>query len=314
MAPTMSELVPVTIVGGYLGAGKTTLLNELLAGDHGRRIAVLVNDFGSVNVDAELIAARNGDTITLENGCICCSIADALGDALDQVLAADPLPDQIVIEASGAADPAKVAYYGQGWPGCRLDAVVVLADAETIRRQATDEFVGELVVRQLRSADVVVLTKIDLLGQDTFAEIRGWVDDRTRSDRGGGGPVVFGAAHGRIDPALLLDPNVTRQPGSHAPPVDHSVRFDSHTVELPGPVSKELVESALGAWPDEIVRVKGIIDIDGFGLAVIHRVGRRWSIEPWAADRPAPEQRCMVLIGIADTVELAEQARRGLVP
>ncbi|MGI9615741.1 MAG: CobW family GTP-binding protein [Acidimicrobiales bacterium] len=307
MRPT-TALVPVTIVGGYLGAGKTTLLNELLDGDHGRRLAVLVNDFGSVNIDAELIAARSGDTVTLENGCICCSIADALGDALDQVLAIDPLPDQIVIEASGAADPAKVAYYGQGWPGCRLDAVVVLADAETIRRQATDEFVGELVVRQLASADVVVLSKIDLVGHDAVDEVRTWVRDRT-----GDGAVVLGADHGRIDPALLLDPDITRQPGSLPPLVGRGVRFDSHTVELPTPVRTELVESALEAWPDGIVRVKGIVDVDGLGLAVVQRVGRRWSITPWPADRPRPEQRCIVLIGIAGVVDLAEQARRGLV-
>ena len=140
---TPQDLVPVTVVAGYLGAGKTTLINELLRHDHGRRLAVLVNDFGAVNIDAALIADHDGQTISLKNGCVCCSIADELGDALDRVLALEPAPDQIVIEASGVADPANVAAYGQGWPGCRLDAVVVLADAETVQAKSRDQFVGE---------------------------------------------------------------------------------------------------------------------------------------------------------------------------
>jgi hypothetical protein len=110
-----AALVPVTIIGGYLGAGKTTLINALLAADHGRRLAVLVNDFGAVNIDVELIERHDGETISLTNGCICCSIADSLGESLDQVLALEPRPDQIVIEASGVADPAAIAGYGQGW-------------------------------------------------------------------------------------------------------------------------------------------------------------------------------------------------------
>lgn len=301
--PTTSPLVPVTIVGGYLGAGKTTLLNHLLAADHGRRLAVLVNDFGAVNIDADLIAAHDGDTITLENGCICCSIADALGDALDAVLAPDSPPDQIVIEASGAADPAKVAHYGQGWPGCRLDAVVVLADAETIRRQAGDDFVGELVVRQLRSADVVVLTKSDLVDPLTFDEVRSWVDHRT--DRRS---TVIGASYGRVDPALLLDVDPERPPLDPAPPTGTGARFESLTVELPDPLPRARVESALEGWPQEIVRVKGIVELDGEGPVVVQRAGRRWSIEPWPASRQAPRRRCLVLIGIVDTVDLAEHS------
>ena len=147
---------------------------------------VLVNDFGSVNIDADLIASRDGEAISLQNGCICCSIADSVGDALDRVLAVDPPPEQIVIEASGVADPAKVAHYGQGWPGCRLDAVVVLADAETIRARARDEFVGELVVRQLAAGDVILVTKADLVSAAALEDVRSWVAGRSR----GSVPVV----------------------------------------------------------------------------------------------------------------------------
>ena len=300
------DLIPVTVVGGYLGAGKTTLLNQLLAGDHGRRLAVLVNDFGAVNIDAELIAAHDGGTITLENGCICCSIADALGDALDAVLALDPLPDQIVIEASGAADPAKVAHYGQGWPGCRLDAVVVLADAVTIRRQADDDFVGELVVRQLRSADVVVVTKTDLVDVAVLDDVQAWIEARI-GDR----PTVFGASLGQIAPALLLDADLDPAATRPAPSADPGARFKSHVVDLPHPIPRARIESALEEWPAEVVRVKGIVELglepdQAQGAAVVQRVGRRWSIERWPPGRPVPARRCLVLIAVAGTVDLVE--------
>ncbi len=312
--------VPVTVIGGYLGAGKTTLLNRLLAGDHGRRLAVLVNDFGSVNIDAELIASHDGDTLTLENGCICCSIADALGDALDRVLATDPAPDQIVVEASGVADPAKIAHYGRGWPGCRLDAVVVLADTEAIRGQASDEFVGDLVIRQVQAADVVVLTKTDLVSTETVDGVRAWVIDRTTPS--GASPTVLGAAHGQLDPALLLDPDIgDPDPGPAAPgpppedeaedeiEIDGANRFVAHTVEINAPLPHATISAALDRWPEEILRVKGIVEIEGIGPAVVQRVGRRWSIEPWPTDRLPPARRCLVLIGLADAVDLGALGR-----
>ena len=98
-------LVPVAVVGGYLGAGKTTLINHLLSSPHGLRLAVLVNDFGAIDIDADLLSAHEGDTISLSNGCVCCAIGDALGDALDRVLEADPPPDRIVAEQPEGVAP-----------------------------------------------------------------------------------------------------------------------------------------------------------------------------------------------------------------
>lgn len=311
MAPE-ADLVPVTIIGGYLGAGKTTLLNRLLAGEHGRRLAILVNDFGSVNIDADLIDTRDGEAVSLQNGCICCSIADSLGDALDQVLAFDPPPEQIVIEASGVADPAKIAHYGQGWPGCRLDAVVVLADAETIRTRARDEFVGELVVRQLAAADVILLTKADLVPAPVFEDVRSWVAERSR----GSAPVVSVVA-GRVEAAVVLDveagPRGSPSGGDGPQPGD---RFETATIGLDAPIAESVLRTVLGTWPDEVVRVKGIVQIadgDGSRVVVVHRVGRRSSIEPWPVDRPPPSERRLVVIGLAGSVEPAlEEWERAL--
>lgn len=304
--PAMRALVPVTVLGGYLGAGKTTLVNALLRGSHGRRLAVLVNDFGSVNVDIDLITAHDGETLSLANGCVCCSIADALGDALDRVLALDPPPEQIVIEASGVADPTKIAMYGQGWPGCRLDAVVVLADAETIRARARDDFVGELVTRQLRHADVVLLTKCDLLSEDTAVHaVSTWVGQVAP-----GVPLVP-IRHGEVDDALVLEVGAAlRTPAAELDDLpDAASMFETVTLEFDRPIGRDALEAALRDLPEDIVRVKGIVRLTGEpGACIVHRVGRRWSIEP----TPTRDDDRLVLIARRGTPLDAATVRAAL--
>ena len=126
--------IPIALITGYLGAGKTTLINRLLAGEHGIRLAVLVNDFGAVNIDAALIQSHDGETISLTNGCVCCSVADDLGAALDAQLARAAPPDRVVLEASGVAETARIARHAGGWPGYELGGIAAAVDVETIRR------------------------------------------------------------------------------------------------------------------------------------------------------------------------------------
>ena len=199
-------MIPLTIVAGYLGADKTTLVNALLAGDHGRRLAVLVNDFDAVNIDEALIERHDSDTIALSNGCVCCSIREALGDALDAVLALDLRPDNIVIEASGVANPKKIAYYGQGWPGLRLGAVVTLVDATAIRERADDKFVGRLVLDQMAAADFIVLTKTDLIDEGGRRAVRRWLETTITAAR------ILEAEHGRVPVPALLDTGGRKRP------------------------------------------------------------------------------------------------------
>ncbi len=305
-----TDLVPVTILGGYLGAGKTTLLNRLLVGDHGRRLAVLVNDFGPINIDVELIRSHDGQTISLENGCVCCSIADALGEGLDRVLTLDPQPDQIIVEASGVADPGKIASYGRGWPGCRLDGVLVLADAETIMARATDQFVGELVTHQLRRADIVLITKCDLVSDSTRTAVTDWARQLVDA------PVVE-MSHGAIDPELVLDlsSTPTTQRRSHRavaahPAGDEAGRlFTTDVLPLPSAIDRPRLEAALGRWPDAVVRVKGVVDLpDDDGAPrphVVQRVGRRWSIEPLTG-APSPAGGAIVVIARRGAIDGAD--------
>ena len=164
-----SSAIPLTILGGYLGAGKTTLINRLLSGDHGKRLTVLVNDFGAINIDADLIAEHAGDTISLANGCACCQLQD---DALKQLqeLAAMPTPpDHILVEASGAGEPARLAYLGFGITGLQLAGVYVAVAADNLAARRQDKFTGRLVQRQIAQADFCLLTKTDLTEDDGAA-------------------------------------------------------------------------------------------------------------------------------------------------
>jgi G3E family GTPase len=270
--------IPVTIVGGYLGAGKTTLINHILSAEHGLRIAVLVNDFGAINIDAGLIADKADDTISLTNGCVCCSIHDDLGAALDlQTRRAAP-PDHIVIETSGVAEPARILIYATGWPGIRLDAVVTLVDAETIRARATDKFVGRVVRRQLNAADFLILNKLDLVSEDDRRDLSHWLADQAPTAR------QIEARHGNVDPALLFEaarplrPNLAIIDSGSA---THGTTYFSGLVETPSPIDMAALAEVLMHVPSTIHRIKGFVRDRATGQwMLVQRVGNRQTITP----------------------------------
>ncbi|KAB7560224.1 GTP-binding protein, partial [Verminephrobacter sp. Larva24] len=179
------QRLPLTVVGGFLGAGKTTLLNHWLRHAGGLRIAVLVNDFGALNIDAGLIAAARGDTpapaalmelMELTNGCACCQIGDDLGRALVQVIEAARPFDAVLIEASGVSDPWRIAQIGMAEPQLSLEGVIVLVDASSAAQQARDPLLADTLARQLQSADLVLLNKTDLASAAALAGARAWVE------------------------------------------------------------------------------------------------------------------------------------------
>lgn len=123
--------LPVTLISGYLGAGKTTLVNHVLRNTNGRKFLVMVNDFGELPIDADLIESDDGDTITLANGCICCSMNGDLAGAFIDLLNRDPLPDHLLIEASGVAEPNRIANLARAEPDLSLHGIIVLRTALT---------------------------------------------------------------------------------------------------------------------------------------------------------------------------------------
>ena len=139
--------IPLSVIGGYLGAGKTTLLNHLLRNSEGRRYAVLVNDFGSINIDAALIESQDDSVIKLDNGCVCCSLVNGLAETLHRIRQMEPWPEHVIVEASGVADPVRISHHAYVAP-YRPEAVLVVADAETLRQKGGDRFMGDSVLRQ----------------------------------------------------------------------------------------------------------------------------------------------------------------------
>ena len=168
----MTKRLPLTVIGGFLGSGKTSLLNHWLRNANGQRLAVLVNDFGSLNIDADLIQSNAGDTIELTNGCVCCQISDDLSLALIKILDSAERFSAVVVEASGVSDPWRIAQIGRADPGLLLDGVVVTVNADSFLAQMADPMLTDTLVRQLKAASLVVLNHCDLTTPDTVQQVR----------------------------------------------------------------------------------------------------------------------------------------------
>ncbi len=312
--------IPVTVVTGFLGAGKTTLVRHLLAHAKGRRIALIINEFGELGVDREVLlgcgdeTCREEDMIELANGCICCTVATDFVPALRQLIDRPDRPDHIVIETSGLALPQPLIR-AFNWPEIKsevtIDGVVTLVDAAALSegRFASDEAavdaqrqedemldhetpLGELFADQLTAADLIVVNKTDLV--DAAALSR--VEERLRQDlRPGTG--IIRAANGHVDVAALLglglatEDNLAGRGSLHE--LDHGGAghehddFDSFAVTLPATLSRD----ALLGTIEHVVREHDVLRLKGFAALpgatsrlAVQAVGPRinaWFDRPW---------------------------------
>jgi len=322
----MSQKIPATVITGFLGAGKTSIIRNLLENSGGRRIALIVNEFGDVGVDGEILkgcgieSCTDDDIIELANGCICCTVADDFVPTMETLLARDPLPEQIVIETSGLAMP-KPLVKAFNWPDIRtrvtVDAVVAVVDGPAVAdglfaadpkrvqdsREADEALdhespLEELFEEQLGCADMVVINKTDLMDEPTIDQVSAEVEEQVR-------PAVklVSAAHGRIDPDVLLGFNAAAEddldsrPSHHEDADDHDHDdFDTFVVQLAaGPEAKELVARIQATIAThDILRVKGFAHIPGksmrlliqaVGTRVQHYFDRDWRTDETPATR-----------------------------
>jgi G3E family GTPase len=237
--------IPALILSGYLGAGKTTLINQLLQGDHGRRITVLVNDFGSVNIDASLIKNRSGDTISLSNGCACCSIGDSLLESASDVANGAVPPDLLVIEASGAAEPARMSRLLLGVAALEPAHIVTVVNALQVKGRLSDKFVGRLVKSQIDAADLVYLNRLPDVA-DSF-----WHFWNAKFD---GSSVVQTSDH-----ILDLLGRSPRSSPNNAPAL--VTGLETFTVDLPALLSRKELDKLLARLPVQVHRAKGYVHL-----------------------------------------------------
>jgi G3E family GTPase len=284
--------IPVTILTGFLGAGKTTLLNRILNGNHGLRVAVLVNDFGAINIDAELIVGVESNVISLANGCVCCTIRDDLIATVMETIDRPERPEYILLEASGVAEPSSIAMTFNN-PNfrdrIRLDTILCVVDAEQVF--AVPELM-ELKIFQIACADMVILNKVDVVDRDQVAKIRQWLDNRfhryrlveaNRADV----PLPVLLSVGRFDPAKL-DANAHSEEGGFTDPnfdqghhdLDHGKAFSTWSYETDQALSLEALHEAASKLPASIYRAKGVIYTCDAPKrrAVLQVVGRRVDI------------------------------------
>jgi cobalamin biosynthesis protein CobW len=316
----MSAKIPVTIVTGFLGAGKTTMIRHWLENAGGRRIALLINEFGDVGVDGEILkscgveSCREEDIVELANGCICCTVADDFLPAMEALLKRADRLDHIVIETSGLALP-KPLLKAFDWPEVRarvtVDGVIAVVDASAVaegrfaddvqalaaQRAADpsldhDNPLEEVYEDQLLCADMVVLNKTDLLSAADAARVAAQVRGAAR-----GVAKVIAAREGRVDPDIALglkagaENDIAARPSCHDAEEEHdhddfdSFVFEAPSLADPAPFVEKLAQVAR---VHDVLRIKGFLDVTGKPMRLlVQGVGARFRREfdrPWRAD------------------------------
>lgn len=335
------EKTPVTVITGFLGSGKTTLIRHLMQNPGGKRLAVLVNEFGTVGVDGEILkdcADENcpaENIVELANGCICCTVADDFIPTMEALMAREPRPDHILIETSGLALP-KPLLKAFDWPAIRsritVDGVIALADAEAVAagrfapdvaavdaQRAADESIdhetplAEVFEDQIACADLILLTKPDLAGAEGVTAAKAAIAAEAPRPL----PMIE-TRDGVVDPRVVLgigaaaEDDLDARPSHHDGADDHEHDdFESVVIALPEQDSPEALAAAIECLAREqnILRVKGHVAVKGKPMRLlVQAVGARVRHQydrPWG---DAPRESRLVVIAEHDDVDAAKIA------
>ncbi|MGA0117767.1 MAG: CobW family GTP-binding protein [Ilumatobacteraceae bacterium] len=265
---TSASPIPVVIIGGYLGAGKTTLINHCLQNGL-RNAAIIVNDFGDINIDASLISQFSSDTLELTNGCICCTIGETLADTLFSILDRPTQPEVIVIETSGVSDPATVAAYSH-IGGLTNAGILVLVDALQALSTFQKAILKKTFERQIESAHVLAITKSELVEEQDLADLRQLLHELAP------GTAVINATPDVL--THMVTATSTISSATPLPSIDHSIRGHVHHFSAP-PTLDEL-HSFLHQLDHSVIRVKGVVTLDDLSCVLVQKTGPHLSVTP----------------------------------
>jgi G3E family GTPase len=322
--------MPITIITGFLGSGKTTLLNQILQNKQDLKVAVLVNEFGDINIDSQLLVSLDEDMVELSNGCICCTINDGLVDAVYRVLEREERIDYLVVETTGIADPLPIALTflnGELRHLTRLDSILTLVDSETF---TPNHFDSEAAFRQIAYGDIILLNKTDLVEPERVAEIEDYIRTVKQGAR------ILQCQYGRVPLPLILDVELTPVDGYPASDehehhhhsehdyAHHHHEHHSHHLENDGFISLSFQSDRpfdvykfekflTQQMPENVFRAKGILWFSDSNMRHIFQLsGKRYSMDALEWKNSPSTQ--LVLIGRnIDVTQIREQLNNCLV-
>lgn len=285
------EPVPLTVITGFLGAGKTTYLNALIRQGLPRNSLIVVNDFGDINIDAELIDYQDDRILRLSNGCICCTLGGTLAEQLAQALRLEQRPGALYIEASGVAEPARIADIARVSRQLKLAAVVCLVDASQIAQQAQSHYTGDVWRAQISGCDQLILNRLPAPDSDEYAQALATL--RALNPR-----AVLALIDGPRDLPPAPEPAQTSTRFRQMPPAPRAGdnAWCSVSLNYSGAIDATALERLLHEYADVVLRAKGILArFDRRGSQVLQLSGR--SIN-WLPALRASAGNYLVCIGI----------------
>jgi G3E family GTPase len=293
-SPEWSGGIRVTVIGGYVGAGKTTLVNHLVSRSHGRRLAVILNDFGSTDFGTRSSPSGQAEPADGLDGYLSCTSHTELGEALARLRSRAEPPDHILIEANGMSDP-RATVDAMDLRGLRLDAILVLADAEAIRTHIQDPVIGMAVRQQLLAADLIVVNKVDLVSAAEREAVWDWLSELAPMAR------MVDTTRSRLPPALVMAP--AHQPGAASAVTAADLVVGKRRFALWEWSAGEPLDGAAFRWwaatlPSSVLRGAGMIwlEEDPLHRYVFHLIGAKWTLVRdggWGTD--VPHSRLVVI-------------------
>jgi len=284
------DRVPLTVITGFLGAGKTTYLNKLIRQGLPRDSRIVVNDFGDINIDAELIEYRDDRIIRLGNGCICCTLGGTLAEQLAQVLRLKPRPGALYIEASGVAEPARIADIARVSRQLKLESVLCLVDASQISHHARNPYTGDVWRAQITACDQLIINRLP--ADDTLEHAHALAMLRALN------PHAIQTLNDSLPGPSIVNPVSATERLKPMPPAPSVGGFGWRSVSLnyAGAIDAARLERLLLEYADVVLRAKGILArLDRDGSQVLQLSGR--SIR-WLPTTRAAAGNALVCIGI----------------